>query len=97
MVCHDPFHLVDDLSCRAAQGDGQLDQGGDRWLMDTPLHQADIVTLQFCLMSQSLLGEPCFDTTSAQDLSERQFDFHRCPPKREDYLGGAAPGLHSIL
>ncbi len=49
--------------------------------MDAPLHQADIVTLQFCLMSQSLLGEPCFDTTSAQDLSERQFDFHRCPPK----------------
>ncbi|CAE6882141.1 conserved protein of unknown function [Pseudomonas marincola] len=28
-------------------------------------------------MGQLLLGESCFDTPSAQDLSERQSDFHR--------------------
>ncbi|ALY65647.1 hypothetical protein HW05_12195 [Pseudomonas aeruginosa] len=69
-VCHEPFYFVDDLSCRASQGDGQLDKSGDRWLIDAPFHQADVVTLQCCLKGQLLLGESCLDTPSAQNLSE---------------------------
>src|SRR5690606_11314936 len=42
--------------------------------------QADVITLQFCLMGQLFLGKSCCDTPPAQDFTERQSDLHGSPP-----------------